>query len=209
VSTVDNVRVTAESENAGGALRVLICEDEGLTVLRLSKALGGFGYTVAGTAGDGVEAVQKARDLKPDVILMDVRMPRMDGIEATRRIMADRPSAILMITAFSDQELVRQALDAGASGYLVKPVSDEQLVPAITVARERFAQFTQLHEDVSDLREALEARKLVDRARGILMQRRKMTEEEAYRQLQKVSRDRRQSLKQTAQQVIAAAELLD
>ncbi len=189
-------------------LRILVCEDEGLTALRLQKTLSSMGYLVVGEAKDGEEAVRLARALGPDIIMMDVRMPKLDGIEATRRIMELAPTAIVMLTAYSDQELVQKALDAGASGYLVKPVKDEQLKPAITVARTSFAQFQELGSEIAGLKDTLEARKLVERAKGILMQRRKYTEEEAYKQMQKVSRDRRQSLKETAQQIIAAAELL-
>jgi AmiR/NasT family two-component response regulator len=188
--------------------RVLICEDEGLTALRLQKALTGLGYEVAGEAKDGEEAVALAERLKPDAILMDIRMPKLDGIAATERIMHARPTAIVIVTAYSERELVDAALNAGASGYLVKPVSDEQIEPALRVALNRFAELRELQGEVSDLKEALEARKLVERAKGILMRRFELSEEEAHRRLQKMSRDRAQSLKKTAEQVLAAAELL-
>lgn len=189
-------------------VRVLIAEDEGLTALRLSKALESLGYEVVGEAKNGEEAVRLSERLKPDAILMDVRMPKMDGIEATARIMERQPAAILMLTAYSERELVDAALRAGASGYLVKPVSDEQIEPALRVALNNFGELRELTGEVSDLKEALEARKLVERAKGILMRRFQVPEEEAYRRLQKMSRDRRQAIKETAQQVIAAAELL-
>lgn len=187
---------------------MLICEDEGLTALRLRKALAGLGYEVAGEAKNGEEAVSLAASLQPDAILMDIRMPKLDGIAATERIMAARPTAIVMITAYSDRELVDAALRAGASGYLVKPVNDEQIQPALAVALNRFAELRDLSGEIADLKEALEARKLVERAKGILMRRFQFQEEDAYRHLQKLSRDRRQSLKQTAEQILAAAELL-
>jgi two-component system, response regulator PdtaR len=198
------------TERAGGSKRpkVLICEDEGLTALRLQKAVTSLGYQVVGEAKDGDEAVALAERLKPDIILMDVRMPKLDGIAATERIMNARRAAIIMITAYSERELVEAALRAGASGYLVKPVSDEQIGPAIRVALANFAELNELSGEVSDLKEALEARKVVERAKGILMRRFAMSEEDAYRRLQKMSRDRRQALRETAQQVIAAAELL-
>jgi two-component system, response regulator PdtaR len=188
--------------------RVLICEDEGLTALRLKKALTSLGYEVAGEAKNGEEAVALAEQLKPDAILMDIRMPKLDGIAATERIMSARPTAIVMITAYSERELVDAAVRAGASGYLVKPVSDEQIEPALAVALNRFAELRDLNGELSDLKEALEARKVVERAKGILMRRLEMPEDEAYKWLQKLSRDRRQTLKQTAEQVLAAADLL-
>jgi response regulator NasT len=146
--------------------------------------------------------------LQPDAILMDVRMPKLDGISATEQIMQARPTAIVMITAYNERELVDAALRAGASGYLVKPVSDEQIEPALKVALSRFGELRDLRGELSDLKQALEARKLVERAKGIFMRRFQLAEDEAYQRLQKLSRDRRQSLKETAQQVIAAVELL-
>jgi response regulator NasT len=189
-------------------VRVLICEDEGLTALRLQKAVTALGYEVVGEAKNGEEAVRLAERLRPDAILMDVRMPKVDGIEATERIMRAHPAAILMITAYSERGLVDAALRAGASGYLVKPVSDEQIEPALRVALRNFGELRELAGEVSDLKEALEARKVVERAKGILMRRFQESEEESYRRLQKMSRDRRQSIRETAQQVLAAAELL-
>jgi response regulator NasT len=188
--------------------RVLICEDEGLTALRLKKALARLGYEVVGEAKNGEEAVTLADQLKPDAILMDIRMPKLDGIAATERIMRVRPVAIVMITAYSERELVDAALRAGASGYLVKPVSDEQIQPALKVALNHFSELNELTSEVTDLKQAIELRKLVERAKGVLMRRQGLAEDEAYRRLQKLSRDRRQSLKQTAEQVLAAAELL-
>lgn len=187
---------------------MLVCEDEGLTALRLRTGLAQLGYEVVGEARDGEEAVAAALRLQPDAILMDIRMPKLDGVAATERIMRERPAAIVMVTAYSERELVEAALRAGASGYLVKPVTEEQIEPALTVALSRFAELRDLRGEVSDLKDALEARKLVERAKGILMRRFQVSEDEAYRRLQKMSRDRRQPLKQTAEQVLAAAELL-
>ncbi|MBI3910057.1 MAG: response regulator [Armatimonadetes bacterium] len=188
--------------------RVVICEDEGLTTLRLRTSLANLGYEVVGEARDGEEAVAAAVRLQPDAILMDIRMPKLDGIAATEQIMQTQPTAIVMITAYSERELVDAALHAGASGYLVKPVSEEQIEPALAVALNRFAELRELRNEVSDLKEALETRKVVERAKGVLMRHYKLAEDEAYRRLQKLSRDRRQTLKQTAEQVLVAAELL-
>ena len=189
-------------------VRVLICEDEGLTALRLQASLTKLGYEVVGAARDGEEAVQKAADLKPDAILMDIRMPKLDGIAATEQIMRARPAAIVMVSAFNERDLVDAAVRAGASGYLVKPVSDDQIEPALQVALSRFGELSDLRGELSTLKDALEARKVVERAKGILMRRFQIAEDEAYQRLQKMSRDRRLPLKDTAQQVIAAAELL-
>jgi response regulator NasT len=188
-----------------GKARVLICEDEGLTALRLKKALTALGYEVAGEAKNGEEAVALAEQLQPDAILMDIRMPKLDGIAATERIMSARPTAIVMITAYSERELVDAAVRAGTSGYLVMPVSDEQIEPALAVALNRFAELRYLNGELSDLKEA---RKVVERTKGILIRRLQMPEDEAYKRLQTLSRDRRQTLKQTAEQVLAAADLL-
>lgn len=199
---------TQSGNRSVGRAQILICEDEGLTALRLKKALSGLGYEVVGEAKNGEEAVALAEQLRPDAILMDIRMPKVDGIAATERIMQARPTAIVMITAYNERELVNAALQAGASGYLVKPVSDDQIEPALTVALSRFAELRELRGEVTDLKEALEARKVVERAKGVLMRRLQLAEAEAYQRLQKLSRDRRQSLKQTAEQVLAAEELL-
>jgi AmiR/NasT family two-component response regulator len=134
--------------------RILVCEDEGLTVLRLRKVLSRLGYEVVGAARDGEEAVREAYRLRPDVILMDVRMPKVDGIQATERIMQQCPTAVIMLTAFSEPELVQRALAAGASGYLVKPVADDQLRPAITVACGRFAELQRERQVTSTLAES-------------------------------------------------------
>jgi AmiR/NasT family two-component response regulator len=139
-------------------IRILVCEDEGLTVLRLRKVLSRLGYEVVGAARDGEEAVREAHRLRPDVILMDVRMPKLDGVQATERITQECPTAVIMLTAFSEPELVERALAAGASGYLVKPVADDQLRPAITVARERFNELQREREVTSTLAESYASR---------------------------------------------------
>ena len=189
-------------------LRVMVCEDEGLTALRLRRTLESLGHEVVAEARDGEEAVLLALERRPDVILMDIRMPKLDGVAATTRIMTDAPTAIVMVSAYSDQELVDAAVEAGASNYLVKPVSDDQLAPAVILAHHRFQQFKELGNEVEDLKEALEVRKLVERAKGILMDRLQLSEADAFRRLQSASRDRRQSLGETARQLIDAAELL-
>jgi len=164
---------------------------------------------VVGEAENGRQAVGMARKTPPDVVVMDVAMPMLNGLEATRQILKNRPGTkVLVLTSYGDDDCVAQLMRAGASGYLGKPVSDEQIEPALAVALNRFAELRELNGEVSDLKEALEARKVVERAKGILMRRLQFPEDEAYRHLQKLSRDRRQTLKQTAQQILDAAELL-
>jgi len=191
------------------AQRALICEDEGVTVMQIRKALVRAGYQVVGEAVEGRKAIEMTRELKPDLVLMDINMPGpIDGIAATREILQSYPVPIIMLTAYSDDTYVDSALDAGACAYLVKPISSEQLLPAIRTAIARFHTLqTALHE-ATDLREALETRKLVERAKGILMERKQFAESDAFRALQKMSRDKCQTMKQTAHDVIKASEIL-
>ena len=189
--------------------RALICEDAGVTVMQLRKALTRAGYTVVGEAVEGRRAVEMAGELKPDLILMDINMPgEIDGIAAAREILEQQNVPIIMLTAYSDANYVDAALDAGACGYLVKPITSEQLLPAIRIAIARFNTFQMALQEATDLREALETRKLVERAKGILMERKQLPEGEAFHQLQKISRDKCQTMKVTALQVIKASELL-
>jgi response regulator NasT len=187
--------------------KALICEDEALISHWLEKEVTALGYSVVGGTADGRRAVELAREINPDVILMDVKMPEMDGIEATRRIMEQNPTAIVMLTAYGDEKLVQDAIDAGASAYLVKPVSKQQLGPVLQMAIGRFEQFKQMEQQVSTLHEALEARKVVEKAKGMLMQRSGMSEEQAYAKLRKMSQDRAKPMKEIAAEVIKAAEL--
>lgn len=189
--------------------RALICEDAGVTVMQLRKALIRAGYDVVGEAVEGQKAVELATELKPDLILMDINMPgAIDGIAATREILLQQNVPIIMLTAYSDPSYVDAALDAGACGYLVKPITSEQLLPAIRTATARFQTLQTALQEATDLKEALETRKQVERAKGILMDRKNMSEAEAFHQLQKISRDKCQTMKQTALQIIKASELL-
>jgi len=189
-------------------MRVLICEDEGLTVLKLRRLLTAAGHTVVGEAKSGEEALTIAAETQPDLVLMDVKMPEMDGVEATRRLMEQRPLPIVMLTAYSDDETVRSATEAGACAYLVKPVSRSQLLSALHVAASRFAELEQVKREVEDLAAALEVRKLIERAKGLLMDRAGLSEAEAFRRLQKASRDQRRPMKQIALEVIEAGKLM-
>lgn len=188
--------------------KVLICEDEGLTAMRLRASLGQRGYEVVGEVANGGEAADAVTRLQPDVVLMDINLTGLDGITATRQIMGVRPTAIVMLTAFGEREIIDAELEAGASGYLVKPIIDEQLEPAITVALRRFADLRQLRGEMADMQETAESRKLVERAKGVLMRHYQLNESEAHRRLQKMSRERRQPPVKTAEQVLAAVDVL-
>jgi response regulator NasT len=192
----------------GKKLQALICEDEGVTVMQLRKALLRAGYEVAGEALEGVIAVELARKLCPDFILMDINMPGLDGITATKQIMKEKPVPIIILTAYSDNKSVEDALDAGACAYLVKPIASEQMIPAIKAAIARFETMQDVIRENTGLKDALETRKLVERAKGIVMERKKMTEAEAFRHMQKMSRDRCQTMKVTAVNIINADNLL-
>ena len=184
------------------ALRVVVAEDEALIRLDLAEILGEAGYDVVGQAGDGEEAVRLARELTPDVVLMDVKMPVLDGITAAEQIGSEGLAPVVMLTAFSQRELVERARDAGVMAYVVKPFTPADLTPAIEVARSRWTQLRTLEAEVADLAERLETRKLVDRAKGALMTQLKISEAEAFRWIQKTAMDRRLSMKEVAEAVI-------
>jgi len=187
---------------ANRARRVLIAEDEALIRLDLAEMLKEEGYEVVGEAGDGQEAVELADSLKPDLVIMDVKMPRRDGIDAASEIAGKRIAPIVVLTAFSQRELVERARDAGAMAYLVKPFSATDLIPAIEVAVSRFNELTDLEREVASLSERLETRKLVERAKGLLQAKQGMTEPEAFRWIQRAAMDRRTTMKRVAEVVL-------
>ena len=184
---------------------VVIAEDEALIRLDLREMLEEEGYVVAGEASDGETAVQLAEQLRPDLVIMDVKMPGLDGISAAERITASQLAPVVILTAFSQRDLVLRARDAGAMAFLVKPFTKADLVPAIEVAVSRFQEISALDSEVTSLRERLEVRKLLDRAKGLLQAERGITEAEAFRWLQKTSLDRRLTMKAVAEEVLAAA----
>ncbi len=177
-------------------------EDEALIRLDLTEMLVEEGYVVAGEAGDGEAAVTMARDLRPDLVIMDVKMPKVDGIAAAGLIVDERIAPVVMLTAFSQRDLIEQARDAGAMAYLVKPFARHELVPAIELAVSRFAEKRMLEDEVATLTERLETRKLVDRAKGLLMSRQQMSEPEAFRWIQRTAMDRRTTMKAVAEAVV-------
>ncbi|MEV4566612.1 response regulator [Nonomuraea sp. NPDC049419] len=185
--------------------RVVIAEDEALIRLDLKEMLQEDGYVVVGEAGDGEQAIRLADELKPDLVILDVKMPVLDGISAAERITEMRIAPCLILTAFSQRDLVERARDAGAMAYLVKPFTKADLVPAIEMAVSRHDEMVALAAEVSSLSERLETRKLVERAKGQLMAQHGWTEPQAFRWIQKASMDRRLSMREVAQIVIADA----
>jgi two-component system, response regulator PdtaR len=185
---------------------VVIAEDEALIRLDLREMLEEEGYVVAGEAGDGETAVKLAEELKPDLVIMDVKMPGLDGISAAEQITGKQLAPVIILTAFSQRDLVQRASEAGAMAYLIKPFTKADLVPAIEVAVSRFAEIAALNTEAAGLRERLEVRKLLDRAKGQLQDTRGMTEAQAFRWIQKTSMDRRQTMRSVAEEVLAEAE---
>ena len=183
--------------------RVVIAEDEALIRLDLAEMLGEEGYDVVGQAGDGERAVELAEELRPDLVVLDVKMPKLDGISAAQRIAEQRIAPVVILTAFSQRDLVERARDAGAMAYLVKPFNKNDLVPAIEMAVSRFAELQLLEAEVADLTERLETRKLVDRAKGVLQEQLDLSEPESFRWIQKTAMDLRLSMRQVAEGVIA------
>jgi two-component system, response regulator PdtaR len=186
--------------------RVLVAEDEALIRLDLKEMLEEEGYEVVGEAGDGEQAVRLAEELAPDLVILDVKMPVLDGISAAEQIVAKRIAPVVMLTAFSQRELVERAVEAGAMAYLVKPFNKSDLLPTIEVAVSRHAQITALESEVGDLHERLETRKIVDRAKSRLQTDRGMTEPEAFRWIQKSAMDRRTSMRAVAEGVLEDAD---
>ncbi|MEV0680633.1 response regulator [Actinosynnema sp. NPDC050436] len=192
----------APSEDRAAPRRVLVAEDEALIRLDLVEMLREEGYEVAGQAADGDEAVTLAEQLRPDLVIMDVKMPKVDGIEAAGAIAAKRIAPVVILTAFSQRELVERARDAGAMAYLVKPFAKRDLVPAIELAMSRFAELQALENEVAGLTERLETRKVVERAKGLLMSKQGLSEPEAFRWVQRTAMDRRTTMKAVAEAVV-------
>jgi AmiR/NasT family two-component response regulator len=184
------------------ATRVIVAEDEVLIRLDLVEMLSEEGYEVVGQAGDGETAVALATELRPDLVVMDVKMPKLDGISAAEQIAADRIAPVVMLTAFSQRDLVDRARQAGAMAYVVKPFGKADLIPAIEIARARFAEIQAVEAEVTDLTERLESRKAVDRAKGMLQAGLGLTEPEAFRWIQKTAMDLRKSMREVAEGVI-------
>jgi AmiR/NasT family two-component response regulator len=181
---------------------VVIAEDETLIRMDLAEMLTDEGYDVVGQAGDGAKAIELAEQLRPDLVILDVKMPVLDGIAAAEAIAGKRIAPVVILTAFSQRELIERARDAGAMAYLVKPFTQSDLVPAIEMAVSRFAELSMLESEVADLNERLETRKAVDRAKGILQEQLRLSEPEAFRWIQKTAMDLRLSMRQVAEGVV-------
>ena len=184
-------------------VRVVIAEDEAIIRLDLKETLEEEGYEVVGETGRGDEAVALVKEHKPDIAILDIKMPGLDGLEAAREIAGERRAAVLILTAFSQKDLVQQARDAGALAYLVKPFQKSELIPAIEVALGRFAEAQALEREVQSLEEQLQTRKIVDRAKGMLMDRHHLNENDAFSFIQKTAMRQRQTMKAVAEQIIA------
>lgn len=189
------------------APRIIVAEDEAIIRMDLVEMLREAGYNVIGEAANGREAISLARHLKPDLAILDVKMPEIDGISAAELIVSEKLAAVLMLTAFSQRELVERARDAGAMAYLVKPFSISDLTPAIEMALGRYAQIQALEAEVGELGERLEARKLVDRAKGVLMANLGISEPEAFKWIQKAAMDQRSSMSAVSEGVLAHYQL--
>jgi AmiR/NasT family two-component response regulator len=183
--------------------RILIAEDEAIIRLDLKEMMEEEGFEVVGEAADGEAAIRLAREQSPDLVILDIKMPGMDGLTAAETISSERLAAVLILTAFSQKELVRRAADAGAMGYLVKPFQKSDLLPAIDVALARYAQISQLQQESADLNEQLETRKFVDRAKGRLMDEQGLNEADAFRLIQKRAMDERLSMRAVAESILS------
>ncbi len=189
-------------------LRAIIAEDEQLTRTIIRARLEKLGHSVVAEAADGAQAIDATRLHKPDVVIMDIKMPVMDGIEAARTILADTPCAILFLSSYNEQELVQQASTTGALAYLMKPFRKEDLAPALEMAIARFRQIQNQKREIDDLKDTIETRKLIERAKGILMDRHGMSEEEAFKRIHFQARNQNKKMREIAQSIVTAADLI-
>jgi AmiR/NasT family two-component response regulator len=187
--------------------RLVIADDESIIRMNLKETLVGLGYLVVGEAGDGVSVINLARELRPDLVLMDIKMPKLDGIQAAKILTEEKIAPVLLLTAYSDRELVERAKDAGVVNYVVKPFREAELLPAIEIAMARYQEFLEMDKAITDLKETLDTRKLVERAKGVLMDTQGLKEAEAFRKIQQLSMNTRKSMKEIAQAILLANEI--
>jgi response regulator NasT len=202
------VRRETAAPNDRTGLRILLAEDDAAAAGAVRKQLQAPGFTVVGVSGNGEDAVRQALELRPDVVLMDIHMPGLDGIEAARRITESCPTNIIFLTGITDREMTERAAQTDAFGYLVKPVTTEQLQATVRLAGRRFDQFREVRRQVSDLKQALADRKVIERAKGILMARKGLTEEDAYKRIRLESHHRNKKMAEIAQTILDAEEFL-
>jgi AmiR/NasT family two-component response regulator len=187
--------------------RVVIADDESIIRLDLGEMLTTLGYEVVGEASDGAIAVELAQKLRPDLVIMDIKMPGMDGIAAARELTRARIAPVLLLTAYSEQHLVERAKEAGVVAYLVKPFREAELLPSIEIALARFGEFQTVEQEVHSLKEALETRKVVEQAKGILMESQGLKESEAFHRIRKASMDTRKSMREIAEAILLTHQL--
>lgn len=187
--------------------RIVLADDESIIRMDLKETLTTLGYLVVGEASDGVSAVNLARELKPDIVIMDIKMPELDGIAAAEVLTREKIAPVLLLTAYSQQDLIERAKAAGVVGYVVKPFRESDLPPAIEIALARFREFRAIEEEAADLKDTLETRKLVERAKGFLMDTQGLKEAEAFRKIQKLSMNRRKSMKEIAEAILLSSEI--
>lgn len=188
-------------------IRIVIADDESIIRLDLKTLLEEMGHIVVGEAADGQKALELTRALKPDVVLMDIKMPVMDGLDAAKIISEEKISPVVLLTAYSQKDLIERAKEAGVFGYLVKPFQESDLIPAIEIAISRYHEMQDLESSVGDLEQKLETRKIVDRAKGILMDKYGISEADAFRKIQQQSMNQRRSMKEIAEAIIIAHEI--
>jgi response regulator NasT len=188
-------------------LRVVVADDESIIRLDLKETLRKMGHDVVGEAGDGRSAVDLARKLKPDVVVMDIKMPEMDGIDAAKLISQEKVAPVVLVTAYSQLDLVERAKDAGVFAYVVKPFTESTLLPNINIAIARYREFLDISQQAATLQDALEARKLIERAKGVLMEKQGLSEQEAYRRIQQQSMNLRRTMREIAEAILIAEEV--
>jgi len=189
------------------SIRIVLADDESIIRLDLKEMLMSLGYVVVGEAGDGRSAVNLARELRPDLVMMDIKMPELDGIDAARILTEENIAPVLLLTAYSQHELVERAKEAGVVGYIVKPFRESDLAPAIEVALARYREYQSLSANLTDVQETLETRKAVDRAKGLLMDTQGLKEAEAFRKIQRLSMNTRKTMREVAEAILLAHEL--
>jgi response regulator NasT len=189
------------------ARRVVVAEDEALIRMDVVEVLRENGFDVVGEAADGEAAIELTRQLLPDLVIMDIKMPKLDGIQAAKVLTEEKIAPVLLLTAYSDRELVDRARDAGVVNYIVKPFREAELLPAIEIALARFAEFNTINKELGDLKDTMETRKLVERAKGVLMDTQGLKEQDAFRKIQQLSMNTRKSMREIAQAILLTAQI--